>query len=111
MFTPEATVYYDWKVRWQRRILRNLSINEFLHAIADWDIKVSSEGSLREKSQRTWSPLLEPEVVNFPDGEKTVYKAKISGIEIYDLSSDRLMNYPNLNSDRWDSDSNEMLTK
>ncbi len=72
---------------------------------------MSSEGSLREKSQRTWSPLLEPEVVNLPDGEKTVYKAKMSGIEIYDLSPERVRNFPNVNSDRWDSDSNEMLTK
>lgn len=114
LFTPDATVNYIWKVRWQRRTLMNLSINEFLHLIANWDIKVdnltSGEGSLREKSQRTWSPLLEPEVLNLPDVEKA-YKAKISGIEIYDLSPEKLSNIPNLNSDRWGSDSNEVLTK
>lgn len=114
LFTPEATVYYNWKVGWQRKILRNLSINEFLHLIANWDIKadnLTSGGGLLEKSIRSWSPLLEPEVVDLSDGEKTVYKAKMSGIEIYDLSPERLANFPNLNSDSWDSYSNEMLTK
>ena len=92
----------------------DLSINDFLHAIANWDIEVdnlTSGGGLLEKSVRSWSPLLEPEVVNLPDGEKTIYKAKMSGIEIYDLSPERVRNFPNVNSDRWDSDSNEMLTK
>lgn len=109
LFTPEATVDYNWK--W--RTLRNIKVEDFLLAVANWQIDISDiDGSnLTGKSKRMRSSLLKPTVVHLPDNDITTYTPLMSSIEIYDLSPERLINLPNLNSDRWASDNNEMLTK
>lgn len=108
-FTPNATVSYYWK--W--RSLRNMKVKDFLFAVANWQIDISGiDGSnLIWKSERMRSSLLKPTVVHLSDNDITTYTPLMSSIEIYNLSEERLRNIPNLNSDRWDSGSNEMLTK